>query len=148
MLDALDGPHRRTCLTELKHKVSQRSLSNSCKAVTVLIQAVVWQGRRLLSCLLRSDLSVVNAKTNFCSSIKSDLSIATITGGYRSSFHLAPDRCQEPERSLRASCHDRIRPPFPSNTLPGKTRRRQGSNRIAANASQVGLSHAGMIFGL
>src|SRR5262252_5172498 len=45
-------------------------------------------------------------------------------------------------------CHIKTLPPFPSKTPAGKTRSRHGSNRITANASQVGLSHAGMILGL
>src|SRR5262245_63577694 len=40
-----------------------------------------------------------------------------------------------------------VSPPLPKSTLPGKTFSRQGSSRMAANASDLGLSHPGTIFG-
>src|SRR5207249_765448 len=57
-----------------------------------------------------------------------------------------PDKAQI---RLRFHCrHWSTLPPFPSNKLPGKTLSRQGSTRIAANASHVGLSQDGTILGL
>src|SRR5262247_2188453 len=38
-------------------------------------------------------------------------------------------------------------PPWPMSTLPGKTFSLHGSSRMAANASDLGLSHPGMIAG-
>src|SRR5262245_17726349 len=42
----------------------------------------------------------------------------------------------------------RISPPWPNVMLPGNTFSRQGSSRRAANVSDFGLSHPGMIVGL
>src|SRR5262249_8389524 len=41
----------------------------------------------------------------------------------------------------------RTSPPWPLSMLPGKTFSRHGSSRIAANASDLGLSHPGTIVG-